>query len=131
MSGLRSVDRPHRAGMFVVGLSILLAGCESPPKQCQAVPDGWLDGKSKIPELAPINRLHLARDGSMRWNGMAVTSAAVRGILLTTARDQPRPFLLLDYDSGLSCDQIYRFREFVDQAYQCRAGNCGEGELKH
>lgn len=76
-----------------------------------------------------INRVQIAADNSLRWNGDPVTRSALRGSLAGIADLEPPMAVVLRVDGGADCRMVRTIRHDMEELVRCRSsGLCGEGD---
>jgi biopolymer transport protein ExbD len=78
-------------------------------------------------ETFVIDRIHVDREGALRWNGVPANRATLRKYLSAIATVQPRAFVILDPDPRADCRSVEAVREDMDRSGYCSPGLCGEG----
>ena len=81
-----------------------------------------------VPESVahPVNVLWLDRD-RLLWNGEEVSETDIRKLLGILANEiHPQPLTVLSYSARTPRGRIQRARRLVDEAIQCKPGECLE-----
>jgi hypothetical protein len=117
-----------RNSLIALALIPVPATAGTYPSQCPKTLPGWLN-QSGINAVDGLdNRVHLGRDGSLRWNGTRVTTANIESYASIVVQMRPQPLTVLEIEDGASCDQVQAIRQLLDAHAQCAGGaRCGEG----
>jgi hypothetical protein len=109
-------------------LAAALGGEGRYPAECKATLSGWVTPESGFNIRSPINRIRMQRDGSLLWNGSAVTDEQVveyTGLLMEIG---PQPFTMYEIEEGADCRRVEHIRALIHDRVKCAAGEvCGEG----
>ncbi len=116
----------------LLALSLALCACGKPaiyPEQCAAVLPKWKQPPEGYSILGIANRIHLQRDGSMKWNGREISEIKLAEYSHLISELNPRAFTILQIDQGTDCSRVRTVRNLVDLQAKCQeyAGLCGEG----
>ena len=90
---------------------------------------GWKTPREGYSVLGVANRIHLKKDGSVAWNGKAVSDSTLAKYGHVVSELIPRAFTILQIDEGAECGRTRVVRNLIDQQAKCQesAGLCGEG----
>ena len=121
---------PGRSSLLALGL--FLSACSKPaiyPDQCPAVLPKWKQPPQGYSILGIANRIHLQRDGSLKWNGQEISGLKLAEYAHLVSGLNPRPFTILQIDQGTDCSHVRVIRNLIDLQAKCQeyAGLCGEG----
>jgi hypothetical protein len=76
-----------------------------------------------------INRIGVAADNSLRWNGTPVTRPALREYLTGISTLGPPMAVVLRVDPRADCQIVRDIRDDMEELVRCRSsGLCGEGD---
>ncbi len=122
--------------VFVLACLAFTSACSRAPSvytqasRCGGLPVGWqsLENFGGAGDFRIQNRLHLTRQGELRWNETPVTEHTAQSYLeLTGSSAYPVPPLLhLVVDEGASCELVERVRAEVSAGQGCSHHNCLE-----
>src|SRR5690349_874135 len=110
--------RPMRGKSSLFAAALLLSGCSQAgkyPEQCGALLPGWKKPTDGYGVLTLVNKVHISRDGDLRWNGRKITKDELRSFAATLPEMNPIPFTTLEVELGTSCDEVGAVREIVDR----------------
>lgn len=109
-------------------LAVALGGEGRYPAECKATRSGWVTPESGFNIRSPINRIRMQPDGSLLWNGSAVTDEQLveyTGLLMEIG---PQPFTMYEIEEGADCRRVEHIRALIHDRLKCAAGEvCGEG----
>jgi biopolymer transport protein ExbD len=74
----------------------------------------------------PVNVVSIDSDGTLRWNGRAVTAALVRQFVAIIPKMKPGNITVLKSDGKAPCAVVAETRRVIDDALGCRPETCAE-----
>lgn len=114
-------------GHWACALVLALGSCSSQSRgeACKFDTDKWRSVRNNPPELSIINRIHVKNDGTF-WNGQKINDKQLSLYLSIASKEETPPFIILNRDDNLSCDEVNRVRVIIETHYECSNGLCGQ-----
>jgi len=133
--------------VLAVAVLVVVGGCGQRPgsdnllesgatyaRSCSVALSGWMrpgDSPGEYPLWHHLvrNRVEIAGDNSLRWNGDPVTRSALRVYLARTADLNPPMAVVLRADGGADCQIVRTIRRDIEELVRCQSSRlCGEGD---
>lgn len=112
---------------MVVYIGTQATGCADPQARCSRAPAGWLENGEDAAHHRIIVSAMIRRDGAILWQGSTISEGQLIANLQRTQDFNPLPYLILQYERGLNCEQLMHFRDIFNANANCnRGGICSE-----
>jgi len=116
-----------RYAWLAVCVVACLTACHKQEKRAGAVcalsAAKWRLGSPEPPNQSILVQVSLSRNATM-LNGRSETLGEIRYDLASLARLRPSPYLELISARDLSCRDVRKFANYLDEAFNCRQNYC-------
>lgn len=123
----------HRTLCVVILAGIAVAGCERAPStyasDCATPLKGWGREQDGIGHLRTVQPIYVTADGSVLWNKVAISDAALQHHMAQMSEMDPEPQAVLEIAPGAACSRVAAVRAIMDAAPLCQGPHplCSEG----
>lgn len=116
--------------LLIALISVHISACSRhEPHACEA-PRSYWQAPHNFGGIQPVMTvIALTHDGTIYWNGVAVSQAQLAKYLKLSHGLNPEPHVFLETEMGASCHALEAMRNQMDRGLECRKpySRCSEG----
>ena len=115
----------RRAAGLATALALGLGASQAAAQPCSGPRPGWETSNADRFGII-VNRVAVSGQGTLLWNGAAISRQRLRQYLALIGEMEPRPFTLLQPAPDTDCAFIEAVRDAIEAALPCPDLGCGE-----